>query len=85
MEQCIPGRNTVEESFDAKTLIRSINSYLTASSEEQQNIFVRRYWYFDSISEISRRYGCSKSKVKTTLFRKREGLKIYLEKEGYTL
>lgn len=85
MEQCLLGRNTVEESFDAEALIRSINSYLSSCSEEQRNIFVRRYWYFDSISDISRRYGFTGSRVKTTLFRMREGLKVYLEKEGYAL
>lgn len=85
MEQCIPGRNTAEEAFDADALAGTINSYLSTLSEEQRGIFIRRYWFFDSILEISVRYGCSTGKVKTNLFRMREGLKKYLEKEGYTV
>jgi len=85
MEECIPGRNDIEESFEAEALSQSINAFLSTCPEKQRNIFVRRYWFFDSISEIAGRYGYSQSKVKTTLFRMREGLKIHLQKEGYTI
>ena len=46
---------------------------------------MRRYWFFDTIPELSRRYGLSQSKVKTTLFRLREKLRERLEAEGYIL
>ena len=85
MEECLPGNNNAEENADLEALEQAINAFLRACSEEQRNIFVRRYWYFDSIPEISQRYGHSQSKVKTTLFRLREGLKRHLEKEGYTI
>ena len=85
MEQCIPGRNDIEEAFDADALAQTINDFLRTCSEDQRNIFVRRYWYFDSVAEISQRYGYSQSRVKTVLFRMREGLKQLLEKEGYTV
>ena len=45
---------------------------------------MRRYWYTDSIEEIAQRYGISISKVKTRLFRTRNELRSFLEKEGYT-
>ncbi len=48
-------------------------------------MFVRRYWYFDSITEIAERCACSEAKVKTTLFRVRGKLLDYLKKEGYAL
>ena len=85
MEQCIPSKNNVEEAFAADTLAQSINAFLEICSEDQRNIFVRRYWYFDTVAEISKKYGYSQSKVKTALFRMREGLKQHLEKEGYTV
>lgn len=85
MEQCIPTRNNVEEAFEAEALSQTINAFLKTCSEDQRNIFVRRYWYFDTIPGISQRYGYSKSKVKTSLFRMRESLRQYLEKEGYTI
>ena len=83
MEQCLLGRNTVEESFDAEALIRSINSYLSSCSEEQRNIFVRRYWYCDRVSDICARYGYGKSKVLMMLKRTRDNLAQHLKKEGY--
>lgn len=85
MEQCIPGRELVEESLAAEALSQSINAFLHTIPEEQRNIFVRRYWYFDTVSDISQRFGCSQSKAKTTLFRLREKLKQHLTKEGYTV
>ena len=48
-------------------------------------LFLRRYWYAESILEIARRYGISESKVKTNLFRTRNKLRAYLESEGMTL
>jgi RNA polymerase sigma-70 factor (ECF subfamily) len=75
----------VEEAFAADALAQSINAFLAACSEDRRNIFVRRYWYFDTVAEISKKYGYSQSKVKTALFRMREGLKQHLEKEGYAV
>ena len=53
--------------------------------KEHRVMFVRRYWYFDSITEIAERCACSEAKVKTTLFRVRGKLLDYLKKEGYAL
>lgn len=85
MLDCIPGRNDAEEELDVEELSRVISAYLGSCPEQQRDFFVRRYWFFDPISEIADRYGCSRSKVKTALFRTREGLKRHLEKEGYSL
>ena len=45
---------------------------------------MRRYWYADSVAEIAQRYRMGESKVKTRLFRTRNQLRVFLEKEGYT-
>ena len=45
-------------------------------------MFVRRYWYFDSITEIAERCACSEAKVKTTLFRVRGKLLDYLKRRA---
>ncbi len=85
MEQCIPSSSDTEGSFHADQLTQMINEYLKTCSEEKRNLFVRRYWYFDSIEEIAGRYGISESKVKTALHRMRKELKTHLSKEGYTI
>ena len=42
-------------------------------------------WFLDSVADIAKHYGISESKVKTTLFRCRNRLREYLNKEGYTV
>jgi RNA polymerase sigma-70 factor (ECF subfamily) len=85
MEECIPAKGGVQEESDADLLSETISAYLDTLDDDPRNIFVRRYWFFESVSEISRRYGFSESKVKSALHRTREGLRKYLEKEGYSL
>ena len=45
-------------------------------------IFVRRYWYMDSIGDIAERLKISESKTKSSLFRTRAKLRSYLLEEG---
>lgn len=85
MQECIPGSSDVSGEIDANELSRAINSFLKSCSKEQQNIFVRRYWYFDSVAEICDKYSLPQSKVKTTLFRMREKLKKHLSDGGFTV
>lgn len=85
LEQCIPAPDDVECRMDDMALSGAINGFLGKLDEEKRNIFIRRYWYLDSVADISKRYALSESKVKTTLFRCRNGLREHLEKEGYTL
>lgn len=84
MAACIPaGDDTVENRAEAAELSRAIDAFFSVHSVEQQRVFVRRYWYFDTVPEIGRRYGFSQSKVKMMLSRMRDELRDYLEKEGY--
>ncbi|MBQ4563582.1 MAG: RNA polymerase sigma factor [Lachnospiraceae bacterium] len=85
MEQCIPAPDDVDSRIDQLLLKDAINGFLRTLSAEKRIVFLRRYWYLDSIADISRRFAISKSKVKTMLFRVRKELREYLEKEGYTL
>ena len=66
-------------------LSEALNGFLGTLGAEKRNIFIRRYWYLDSIADISERFALSESKVKTTLFRCRNRLREHLEKEGYIL
>lgn len=85
MQECIPAKNDTEAEIEANYLSRLIDEFLETCSEEQQNVFVRRYWYFDSVTQIAKIYGFSQSKVKTMLFRMRSELKMYLEEGGYSV
>lgn len=85
LEQCIPAPDDTECRIDDLALREAINGFLETLDEEKRNVFLRRYWYMDSVAAISRRYAYSQSKVKTMLFRSRNKLREYLEKEGYEL
>lgn len=85
MEQCIPAPNDCDCRIDDILFAEAINSFLSSLNTEKRNIFLRRYWYLDSISDIAKRFGLSESKVKTTLFRSRNKLREHLKKEGYTI
>jgi RNA polymerase sigma-70 factor (ECF subfamily) len=78
---CIPAHIESETGETA----RVISAFLHGINANSRNIFVRRYWYSDSISEVSKRFDMSESKVKSMLFRTRKKLKIQLEKEGVFL
>ena len=83
LEECIASHSSMEDSIDYAALIESINSFLSSLPSLNRIIFVRRYWYVSSISEIAEQYNISESKVKSILFRLRKRLKEYLGKEGF--
>ena len=56
----------------------ALNLFLRQLSDEKRRVFIRRYWYLDSVSQIANQYGISESKVKSMLMRTREQLRNYL-------
>ena len=62
-----------------------INDFLEDLNADSRIIFIRKYWYFDSLSEISKRFGFSESKIKSSLCASRKKLKKRLKKEGVVL
>lgn len=81
MEQCIPDSKS-DNSVKDRDITRALNNFLETLSKETRIIFLRRYWYADSVVSIARRYNMTESKVKMQLLRTRSKLKDYLEKEG---
>lgn len=59
-----------------------ISKFLRNEKEDAKNVFIRKYYFFDSIGEIAKRYSFTESKVKNMLFYTRNKLKDYLIKEG---
>ena len=67
---------------DSGEITQVINDFLITEAIEDADIFIKRYWYLQSIKEIASEYGFTESKVKSCLFRMRGKLKIKLESEG---
>lgn len=85
LQTCVPCPEDVEKQMEAIALGQSINAFLRAQQDLPRRVFLRRYWYMDSIADISVRFGITQSKTKSILFRCRSALRKYLEKEGYSL
>lgn len=82
LAECIASDDTPEGELDKKMLDESINRFLLASEPTARQVFVRRYFYIDSITDIAARFDMSESRVKSILFRMRNRLKKKLEEEG---
>ena len=83
MSELIPSGQDTENDVEAKELAQFINTFLQSLPETERKVFVCRYWYFDAIADISKRFGFSTSKVKSILFRTRKKLLNNLEREDY--
>lgn len=77
--------NTLWETLDERELGRAIDRFLSAQSKESRILFLRRYWFGDSVKDIARSMGMKESAVSVRLHRTRSALKDYLYKEGYCL
>ncbi len=84
LEDIIPSDPDLE-SLDDADLGRMISDFLLSQPDDVRNIFMRKYWYFDSVDEISEKFGYSESKVKSVLFRTRNKLREYLTEKGVAL
>lgn len=79
--ECVPTTSNVEQAVESGETARLISAFLRALPRIECDLFLRRYWYLDSIQQIARHYGFSESKVKMTLKRTRDKLRVALEKE----
>lgn len=82
LEECIPDERSLRETLEEKMIAESIDEFLETLKETERKVFVCRYWYFDSIEDISARFHFTQSKTKMMLKRTRDKLKNHLIKEG---
>ena len=85
LEATIPALSTVESDYEAKELTQYLNQYLKSLSADDRYLFMRRYWYGDGVSEIAENLGISAHNASVRLFRLRQKLQTYLQKEGMIL
>lgn len=85
MAELVSGADSVEQEIDRRELIRAINAFLGALPPDKRGIFVRRYWYFDSVSAIASHRGMTENNVSVTLSRLRSKLRGYLRERGFEL
>ena len=82
LSECISGGDNVSDYIDKMVLTELIVKFLRKQNEANRNIFIRRYWRFDSIRDIAEDFGMNDRSVATILFRMRTQLKKELLDEG---
>lgn len=84
MNECIPDRSSISDER-SEEIAEYINEFLGALPREKRLVFIGRYWYNESISDIARKTGFSQSKVKTMLHRLREELRVFIDRKDGAL
>lgn len=90
LNECIPAGSTgfgsgFDEDTEARRIGECVNRFLRKQSAEVRDVFICRYFYSDSIGEITDRFGLTESRVHTILRRSRAKLRKFLESEGIRL
>ncbi len=85
LEECIPASTDVEQVVEAQELSIHISDWLYMQAENDAMLFVRRYWYGDSVQDLAKKSDTTAAKMAQTMLRLRKSLKAYLEQKGVTL
>ena len=82
LEDCISDPTDVEMVIEQQEMARLIREFLDGLGETERRIFLRRYWYMDSIAGIALEFDFTESKTASMLHRTRKKLCNKLESEG---
>ena len=82
LADCVPGGDEPERILEAEALRESINAWLAGLTLRERQLFVNRYFYVRTVSEIAEKAGMSRVNVSACLYRLRKKLRTHLEKEG---
>lgn len=83
LEECIGCRENTETEYSKRELGRALNKFMHTLPERECDIFMRRYFYVDSVRDIAKKYGMSESQIRAIISRTKQKLKAYLEKEDF--
>lgn len=86
MDECIPdSKNDPESLWEARELGDAINRFLGTLDHTSCAIFLARYYYAYSISELSGQYALSNRQIKYILSKTRNALRDFFGKEGVVI
>ena len=74
---------SAEEQWDANALAQAVDAWLEGLKETDRVLFVRRYWFGDSVQEAAQRVGLRENTASVRLRRMKLRLRDYLTQEGY--
>ena len=83
LDECIPVTNSVEDQIEKKELTQLINRWLSGLEVNDRIIFLRRYWYGESVKTIAYDLNVQPGYVSKRLFNLRKNLRGCYESEEY--
>ena len=81
--ECLSGGTTPDAVLEGMELEKAVNRFVRGLGETERNLFLCRYYFFDSLKEAAASCGMGEAKAKSMLFRIRKKLREYLMKEGF--
>ena len=85
LNECVSGRDDPERVWQQKELSQEINIFLKGRTEDRRAMFILRYWYADSVSDIAARLELTENNVSVTLSRIRGKLREHLTERGFDI
>ncbi|MBP5249296.1 MAG: sigma-70 family RNA polymerase sigma factor, partial [Lachnospiraceae bacterium] len=85
LSECVSGNDDPVDKVMEHDLREQISNFLRSLPPEKRSVFVLRYWYAESVSNIAKRFGMTTTNVSVTLSRLRAGLKKHLTERGWNL
>lgn len=85
LEECLPDNGDPAARLEEQELAALINQYLGTIDSISRKLFVRRYFAMDELSELAKDFGMTRHDVSVRLYRVRQKLRKFLEKEGVAI
>lgn len=85
LSEVVSDTETVEQALESRALTEAMQDFLRQLPREQRVMFVRRYWYADSLETLAKNFGISENALSVKLYRIRQKLKLYLQERGFDL
>lgn len=84
LEECLPSGSSADITDRAYIKVL-IEQFLDGLDRDDRIMFVRRYWYGDSVKDIAKAFHITQNNASVRLHRLRKELKTCLEEEGVIL
>ena len=83
LSEILPAAETAETALEHSELTAALNRFLEKLDKRERALFIRRYWYGESVSAMAVFFDMRANTVSQTLGRTRKKLQKFLEKEGW--
>lgn len=85
LSDCIPSCQTIETELEASELTAIITRWLYSLPQDDRVLFLRRYWFGESLGELAKECFTTSNKLAGRMYRLRKKLQTTLEREGVLL